>query len=168
MDPEDFSDGPRHENRVADQARNRQEAGDQPGPEQQQTQEDAPDSERHLGDLVGHGVRLDRERPEGFGPTHARLPGVNTLLGQGNDHQQSEHPDVQQDHLDNHRGQVGQRGSLAVLLQDREEQNPLPHIHRGVQQHQKGSEDQDGLMCGNRREKVRGAGNGSHQAEPTP
>jgi len=61
VDPEDFSDGPRHENRVADQAPNRQESGDQPGPEQQQTQEYGPESERHLADLVGHGVRLDRE-----------------------------------------------------------------------------------------------------------
>ena len=43
VDPEDFSDAPHHETHVADQARNRQPAGDQPGPEQQRTQEEAPE-----------------------------------------------------------------------------------------------------------------------------
>src|SRR2546427_10095643 len=52
VDPEDFSDGPRHEKRGADQARNRQPPGDQLGPEQQQTQEYAPDSARQLAHLV--------------------------------------------------------------------------------------------------------------------
>ena len=85
------------------------------------------------------------------------------MLPQGNDHQKSERPEAQKDHLDDHCGQVAQRGSLAMLLQDREEQHRLPHIHGGVQQDQKGSEDQDGLVCGDRREKVRAAGNGSHQ-----
>src|SRR5207302_10557840 len=46
VDPEDFSDGPRHENRVADQARNRKPPWDQLGPEQQQAEEYGPDSER--------------------------------------------------------------------------------------------------------------------------
>ena len=61
VDPEDFSDAPRHETRVADQARNRQPSGDQPGPEQQRTQEEGPKSEHCLANLVGHGVRLDQE-----------------------------------------------------------------------------------------------------------
>src|SRR5947209_8127569 len=74
VDPEDFCDAPHYENRVADQARNRQEPGDQPGPEHQRAEEYGPDSERYLADVVGHGVRLDRERPEGFSPTHARRP----------------------------------------------------------------------------------------------
>src|SRR5437588_7536952 len=52
VEPEDFGDGPRHENRVADQARNRQPPGDQLSPEQQQAQEYGPDSERHLPHLV--------------------------------------------------------------------------------------------------------------------
>src|SRR5437588_6367477 len=56
VDPEDFSDGPCREKWVADQARNRQPPGDQLGPEQQHTQEYAPDSERHLAHLVGGGV----------------------------------------------------------------------------------------------------------------
>src|SRR5256885_8240333 len=60
VDPEDFGDRPRNENRIADQARNRQPPGDQLGPEQQQAQEYSPDSERHLAHLVGHGVRLDQ------------------------------------------------------------------------------------------------------------
>ena len=70
----------RQEDRVADHAPNRQEAGDQPGPEQQRTQEYAPDSERRLADLVGHGVRLGQERPEGCCPARARPSGV---LAQG-------------------------------------------------------------------------------------
>src|SRR5438132_7076509 len=60
VDPEDFSDGPRHQNRVADQSRNRQPAGDQLGPEQQQAEEYRSDSERHLAHLVGGRVRLDQ------------------------------------------------------------------------------------------------------------
>src|SRR2546427_2786392 len=60
VDPEDFGDRSRNENRVADQARNRQPPGDQLGPEQQQAQEYSPDSERHLAHLVGRGVRLDQ------------------------------------------------------------------------------------------------------------
>src|SRR6266513_5192935 len=51
VDPEDFGDRPRNENRVADQARNRQPPGDQLGPEQQQAHEYSPDSERHLAHL---------------------------------------------------------------------------------------------------------------------
>ena len=43
----------------------------------------------------------------------ARPPGVNSVLTQGNEHQKTKHPDIQQDHLDRHRGQIGQRGSLA-------------------------------------------------------
>ena len=50
VDPEDLGDAAHHENHVADKAANRQEAGDQPGPEQQRTQEQAPDSERCLAD----------------------------------------------------------------------------------------------------------------------
>src|SRR2546430_12957697 len=58
VDPEDFSDGPRHQNRVADQSRNRQPAGDQLGPEQQQAEEYRSASNRHLAHLVGRRVRL--------------------------------------------------------------------------------------------------------------
>src|SRR5579863_990372 len=61
MDPEDLSDAPRHEKRVADQTRNRQPSGDQPGPEQQPTQEEGSESEYCLANLVSHGVRLDQE-----------------------------------------------------------------------------------------------------------
>lgn len=61
VDPEDFSDLSRHEKRVADQARNRQPSGDQPGPEQQRTQEEGPESEHGLANLIGHGVRLNQE-----------------------------------------------------------------------------------------------------------
>src|SRR5881227_2621700 len=138
VEPEDFGDRPSNENRVADQARNRQPPRDQLGPEQQQAQEYRPDSERHLAHLVGRGVRLDQNCPEGLRPS------LTSVLGQGNDQEESEHPDAQQDDLDDHRGQVGQGGSLAVLLQDREEQDALRHIHAGVQEHQKGSDDQDG------------------------
>src|SRR5207244_2076461 len=138
VEPEDFGDRPSHENRVADQARNRQPPRDQLGPEQQQAQEYGPDSERHLPHLIGHGICLDQNRPEGL------RTGLTSMLRQGNDQEDSEHPDGQQDYLDNHGGQVGQRGSLAVLLEDREEQNPLPHVHPGVQEHQKGSDDQEG------------------------
>src|SRR3989440_4325000 len=78
VDPEDFSDGPR-QNRVADQSRNRQPAGDQLGPEQQQAEEYRSDSERHLAHLVGRRVRLDQNCPE-------RLrPGLTSVPGQGND-----------------------------------------------------------------------------------
>src|SRR5205823_7389513 len=66
VDPEDFSDGPRHQNRVADQSRNREPPGDQLGAEQQQAQEYGPHSERHLPHLVGRGVRLHQNRPEGL------------------------------------------------------------------------------------------------------
>src|SRR6185312_3016087 len=104
VDPEDLSDGTRRENHVADHAPHRQESGDQLGSEQQRTQEYAPEAERHLSELVGRGIRLNRERPESFGPSYARLPGVNTLLGYGYDHQQSEYPNSQQNHLNNHRG----------------------------------------------------------------
>src|SRR2546429_2942238 len=65
VEPEDFGDRPSNENRVADQARNRQPPRDQLGPEQQQAQEYRPDSERHLAHLVGRGVRLDQNCPEG-------------------------------------------------------------------------------------------------------
>src|SRR6266513_4704416 len=68
VDPEDFGDRPRNENRVADQARNRQPPGDQLGPEQQQAQEYGPNSERHLPHLVGGGICLDQNRPEGLRP----------------------------------------------------------------------------------------------------
>lgn len=61
VDPEDLSDAPRHETRVADHARNRQPSRDHPGPEQQRTQEEGPESEHCLANLVGHGVRLDQE-----------------------------------------------------------------------------------------------------------
>src|SRR5260370_41652404 len=61
VDPEDFSYAPRHEDRVANQAQHRQKSGDQPGPEQQRAQEYAPETQRDHADLVGHGVRLDRE-----------------------------------------------------------------------------------------------------------
>src|SRR5256714_2467643 len=60
VDPEDFSDGPRHENRVADQSRNRQPPGDQLGPEEQQAKEYGSDPKRHLAHLVGRGVCLDQ------------------------------------------------------------------------------------------------------------
>src|SRR5437870_11283015 len=128
VDPEDFGYRPSNENRVADQARNRQPPRDQLGPEQQQAQEYRPDSERHLAHLVGRGVRLDQNCPEGLRPS------LTSVLGQGNDQEESEHPDAQQDDLDDHRGQVGQGGSLAVFLQDREEQDALRHIHPGVQE----------------------------------
>src|SRR5438309_3281281 len=61
VDPEDFSDGPRHENRVADQSRNRQPPGDQLGPEEQQAKEYGSNSKRHLAHLVGRGVCLDQD-----------------------------------------------------------------------------------------------------------
>ncbi len=61
VDPEDFSDLSRCETRVADHARNRQPCGDQPGAEQQRTQEEGPETEHCLANLVGHGVRLDQE-----------------------------------------------------------------------------------------------------------
>src|SRR5256885_17066731 len=60
VDPEDFSDGPRDENRVADQSRNRQPPGDQLGPEEQQAKEYSSDSERHLAHLVGGSGCLDQ------------------------------------------------------------------------------------------------------------
>ena len=50
-----------------------------------------------------------------------------------------------------------------MVLEDREEENPFPHVDHGVQQHQKGSKHQSRLMCGNCRDKVGGAGHGSHQ-----
>src|SRR5256712_7204096 len=79
VDPEDFSDGPRHKNRVADQSRNRQPPGDQLGPEQQHAEEYGSDSERHLAHLVGRGVCLNQNCPE-------RLrPGLTSVPGQGND-----------------------------------------------------------------------------------
>src|SRR6267154_164354 len=158
VDSEDFCDGPRHEDRVADQARKRQPPRDQLSPEQQQAQEYGAHSERHLAHLVGGGVRLDKNCPEGL------RPGLTSVPGQGNDQQESEHPDAQQDDLDDHRRQVGQRGSLAVLLQDRKEQYALRDIHPGVQEHQKGSDDQDGLTRENRREKVGASDEGSHKA----
>src|SRR6266550_3959099 len=144
VEPEDFGDRPRNENRAADQARNRQPPRDQLGPEQQQAQEYRPHSQRHLAHLVGRGVRLNQNRPEGLRPS------LTSMLGQGNDQEESEHPNAQQDDLDDHRGQVGQGGSLAVPLEDREEQYALRHIHPGVQEHQKGSDDQDGLTRRNR------------------
>src|SRR5438445_9816376 len=158
VEPEDFGDRPRNENRVADQARKRQPPRDQLGPEQQQAQEYRPDSERHLAHLVGGGVRLDQNCRESL------RPGLTGVPGQGNDQEESEHPDGQQNDLNNHRRQVGQRGSLAVLLEDREEQNTLSDIHPGVQQHQESSNDQDGLTRENRREKVGPADQGSHKA----
>src|SRR5437879_6120268 len=60
VEPEDFGDRPRHENRVTDQARNRQPPGNQLGPEQQQAEKYRPHAERHLAHLVGGGVRLDQ------------------------------------------------------------------------------------------------------------
>src|SRR5579859_2985070 len=61
VDPEDLSEAPRHETRVANQARNRQPSGDQPGSQQQPTQEEGSASEHCLANLVGHGVRLNQE-----------------------------------------------------------------------------------------------------------
>jgi hypothetical protein len=60
-DPEDLSDGSRRVKRLADHAQTCQPLGDQPSPVQQPTQEEGPDSERQLGDLIGHGVRLGQE-----------------------------------------------------------------------------------------------------------
>src|SRR5438309_539129 len=127
--PEDFGDRPRNENRVADQARNRQPPRDQLGPEQEQAQEYSAYSERHLPHLVGGGVCLDQNCRESL------RPGLTGVPGKGNDQEESEHPHGQQNDLNNHRRQVAQRGSLAVLLQDWEEQDALRHIHPGVQQH---------------------------------
>src|SRR6266550_1133858 len=98
VDPEDFGDRPRNEYRVADQARNRQPPGDERGPEQQQAQEYRPDSERHLAHLIGRGVRLDQNCPERLRPS------LTSMLGQGNDQEESEDPNAQQGELDDHRG----------------------------------------------------------------
>src|SRR6266550_6200064 len=96
VEPEDFGDRPRNENRVAYQARNRQPVRDQLGPEQEQAQEYRPDSERHLAHLVGRGVRLNQNRPEGLRPS------LTSMLGQGNDQEESEDPNAQQNDLNNH------------------------------------------------------------------
>src|SRR5205823_2636391 len=121
VEPEDFGDRPRNENRVADQARNRQPPRDQLVPEQEQAQEYSAYSERHLAHLVGGGVCLDQNCRESL------RPGLTGVPGKGNDQEESEHPHGQQNDLNNHRGQVAQRGSLAVLLQDWEEQDALRH-----------------------------------------
>ena len=76
------------------------------------------------------------------------------MLGQRNDQKESKRSDGEEHDFDDHRGQVGQRGSLAVLLEDWEKQNSLPHIHAGVQEDQKGARDQKGLTGADRREKV--------------
>jgi hypothetical protein len=60
-DPEDLSDGTRRVKHVTNYAQTRQSSGDQPGPEQQQTQEYAPEAQRRLADVVGDGVRLCQE-----------------------------------------------------------------------------------------------------------
>jgi hypothetical protein len=52
------------------------------------------------------------------------------VLGKGQDHQNPEHSDSQQNPLGNPRGEVGQRGPLAVVLQDRKGQNADAH-HAG-------------------------------------
>src|ERR1019366_2195824 len=75
VDPENFSDGSSHENRIADQARNRQESGDQAGPEKQRTQGHAPRCKCHLAKLVEHCVRVSEGRSMGHGrrPVKAML-----------------------------------------------------------------------------------------------
>jgi len=85
---------------------------------------------------------------------------VKRLLAQRNDQQQREHPDVQHDDLDHNEGQVRQRAALAMVFQNRKEEDSFANIHHGVQQHQKGADDQGRLMCGNRRKKVGAAGHG--------
>jgi hypothetical protein len=64
---EDLGGGPGHVQRVADQAQSGQPPGNQPGAEQQRTQEETPERERELAELVGSLVRVDRERPERLG-----------------------------------------------------------------------------------------------------
>ena len=90
------------------------------------------------------------------------LPGIDNPLAKRTNHQHRERPDGEHDGFDNPRGQIGQRDSLAVAFHDREEQNAQAHHCYGVQQHQKDSDGQGGLMCGDRRQKVRAAENGSH------
>src|SRR5919201_2371144 len=58
VDPEDLGDHAGHQDRVADQARNREPSRDEPRPEEQCAEEDGPESKRCLGDVVGHEVRL--------------------------------------------------------------------------------------------------------------
>src|SRR5207245_11436946 len=79
VDREDFRDGSYHEDRIADQARDRQPPRHQLSPEEEQAQKYSSHSERHLAHLVGGGVRLDQNGAEGL------RPGLTGVAGQRNE-----------------------------------------------------------------------------------
>ena len=86
-------------------------------------------------------------------------------LREGDEHEQEQHAEVQEDHLDRDRGEVDERGALAAALGDREEQHALPDVDDGVEKHQERADEQHGRVRGERREEVRRADDGAHQSE---
>ena len=68
-------------------------------------------------------------------------------LRQRDEHEEEQHAEVQEDHLDRDRGEIDERGALAAALGDREEQHALPDVDDGVEEHQERADEQQRSSC---------------------
>ena len=162
MDPEDLGDRTSEVDRVADDTPQREGARDHSGPEQEPGHEQGPERQRPLAKLEGEGIRLREERPERGALDRA---GAGDELGKGDQHEQEQHTEVQEDHLDRDRGEVDERGALATALGDREEQHALPDVDHGVEEHEEGANEEDGRVRREGRHEVRRGRHGADKPE---